>query len=163
MKVNLGPGVELDVLNADELHHTLREVLSGYARKPQTDRHPSFLKLDANGNTNVGSTSGVAVPTFKIPASLRFGLHRMTIKADGYTFGSPYTSSTGYLEIQRATETVDGVSLASVGLPAVFTAGTADAPLYTNGQTVDLLVIGGPASTALTIQIQGTLEPLINE
>lgn len=159
MKVTLKPGVELDVLTQDELHETMTNLLSGFSRGPNTDRSNPAVELDASGNTFRGSTSGVPVPIFRVPAGYEFALHRLALKPDGYTFGVPYTSSTGYVEIQRNGVMEDGIPLTAPGLPRVFTAGTADAIVFNNNDRIDLLIVGGPASTAVQIALQGTLEP----
>ncbi len=160
MRYRLSPGVELDVLNQAELHETLQNLLSGFSRGPATQRAANPLLLDGSGNTTVGSTSPAPVALFKVPAGAQFGLHRLAIKPDGYTFGTPYTHAEAYLEIQRNGLMMDGIPLTSPGLPRVFTAGSGDAIVYDNNETVDLLVVGGPASTPLQVVLQGTLEPL---
>lgn len=160
MKVKLHPGVELDLLTQNELAATLAQALSGFARGPLTVRATVDIPLDSNGNTSVGSTSPAPFSLFSVPSGYQFALHRLALKPDGYTFAAPYTSGDGYLEIQRVGRMVDGISLNSPGLPIVFTAGTADAVIFDNRESVDLLVVTGPASTSVQASLQGTLEPL---
>lgn len=159
MKVKIAPGAELDLLSEEELHRTLTTVLSGFARGPVTNRIPVVVALNSSGNTQVGSTAG-PVPLFKVPSGYTFTLHRAAFQLDGYTFGVPYTSNSGYLEIQRAGLMMDGIPLTSPGLPRVLTGGSADGILFDNNETVDLLVVTGPASKSLQVVLQGTLEPL---
>ncbi len=158
-KVTLKPNAELDVLTQAELEESLSELRSGFSRPASTDRWIGSTKLDANGNTTVGSTPG-AIKTFRVPVGYSFSLHRITFKSDGSTFAVPFTNAAGYIEIQRQGQMVDGITLNSPGFPLVFTAGSAQAPVYDNGDRVEILIVGGPANTPVAIYIQGTLEPL---
>lgn len=160
MKVQLKPGVELDVLTQAELHATLEQMFSGFARGPATDRATNPIPLDANGNSFIANVTPSPFAVFKVPSGYQFTLHRLALKSDGATFASPFTNSSGYVEIQRAGIMVDGIGLASPGLPMIFTAGSADGVVYDNNETVDVLIVGGPASEAVQAYLQGTLEPL---
>ena len=165
MKVKLSPNAELDLLTQEELDQSLtaaiERFLSGHNRRPGTIREPVAVELDASGNTAIGPKSPIGVPLYKVPAGYRFALHRLSIKADGFTFAAPFTNAAGFLELQRSGLMVDGLPLTSPGLPLVFTTGTADSIVYDNNQTVDLLISGGPASTAVQLVLQGTLSPIV--
>lgn len=159
MKITLKPGVVIDVLTQDELAATLTQVLSGFARGPATNRVVTSVLLNSGGESAIGSTAG-AVPVWKVPPGHRFTLHRASFRPDGYTFAVPYTSSTGYIEIQRAGTLVDGIAFTTPGLPAILTSGSADGAIFDNGETVDVLIVDGPASKAVQIVLQGTMAPL---
>lgn len=160
MKVALKPGVELDILTQAELHATMTTLLSGFARGPLTDRVGVAIDLDGSGSTFRGSTSAVAVPVFRVPAGYTFALHRITFKPDGSTLADPFVNADGYLEIQRQGQYLDGVSLDTPGLPVAFTSGNASAPVFDNNDRVEILIVGGPADTAVAVYVQGTLAPL---
>lgn len=148
-KTTIKAGGELDLLTQAELKATLEEILSGYLRGPQTVRVPAGVVLDANG---AGS-----VEIFTVPTGYSFDLKRLTVDPDGYTPGSPFTSNTGYLEIRRGGRMQDFVTLQG-GLPAVYLQ-TSDAAIrYTNGETVELLIVDGPPSTSVYVAAQGVLE-----
>lgn len=169
MRVKLQPGQELDFVTPDELRQILREVASGFLRPPQTIRPVEAIALNAAGNSirangdKTASAAAVAVDLFECPVGYRFRLHRMTVKPDGFTFGAPFTNAAGFLDIEQGGLMRDGISFNTPGLPVVWSAGTADGIDYSNGDVVRVLVSGGPASTSLSIRMQGTLEPYVEQ
>lgn len=166
-KFRLKPGEEWELVTPEELRATMAEVLSGHARGPLTFVIEENILLDSNGNTSItglASTNGVTVPLYQVDAGFKFRIHRIQFNPDGYNEGNPFQSSTGYVQIRRGGRRVDGAPLGSSyggGLPVGFTYGTADAPLYQNGQNIDCLIYSGPPSTAVQVDIEGTLEPLV--
>lgn len=159
MKTQLRAGAEIDLLTADELKQLLDAYLSGFLRPPQTVRPAQSIPLDASGNTNQNANSRI----YEVPAGYVFRLHRAEFGIDGYTYGAPYTSNTGYLEIHQNGIARDGLPLTAPGLPAVWSGGTADGIEYRNGERVAVKLVGGPASKALNVQLQGTLEPIVSQ
>src|SRR5581483_4856624 len=169
VRVKLQAGQELDFVTPDELRQILREVASGFLRPPQTVRPVAAIALNAGGNSVLpsgsaaGSAAAVTVSLYEVPVGYRFRLHRMTIKPDGFTFGAPFTNAAGFIDIVQGELMRDGISFASPGLPAVWSAGTADGIDYSTGDYVRVSVSGGPPSTNLSIRMQGTLEPYVEQ
>lgn len=169
MKAKLAHGTELEFITKDELREVLQEVASGWARPPQRARPVAAIGLNASGNSTAangdlaGTEAAVVVNVFQIPVGYSFRLHRATFEPDGSTFGSPFTNAAGFLNIMRGGLLQDGISFGSPGLPLVWSAGTADAIDYTNGESVGILVSGGPASKSLAVRLQGTLEPIVRQ
>lgn len=155
MKQTLSPNGELDILTADELDGVVRELLSGYLRPPQTMRIPYGDTLD--------DTGAAMIEVWTVPLGYMFNLHRLTVEADGYDPANPFINADGWIEIDRGAWMEDFVSLDDPGLPRIYTSGDDDAPYYTNGERIVLKVVGGPASTSLSGQIQGTLQPIASD
>lgn len=174
MKAKLQAGQEIDFLTAEELKQLLDEYLSGWSRPPQRIRGAQAIGLDGSGNSTIsgggegpgpggGALTPAAVTIFKVPVGYTFRLHRLGFFPDGITFGSPFVNAAGWVDILRAGERQDGISFATPGLPQIWSAGTADAIDYQNAENVDVLISGGPASKALKVRFQGTLEPVIRQ
>lgn len=160
MKVTLKPGAELDILTQGEFENSLAAALSGFARPAQTVRDFAAFKLDGSGNSVItGSPTNVAVRVLEVEQGYTFALHRLVITVEGYTAGVPYTSAGFYIEIHRAGRVVDTYA---VQLPAVVSYGS-DAPIFNNGEHVAVLINTGPASKAVIVDVQGTLETLAGE
>lgn len=162
LKVRLEPGAEFDLLTQAELHATLEAIRSGWARGPLTVVPTPDVGLDANGNTAAAPGGPLAATRiFDVKQGQKFTLHRLSLSLDGHTAADPFQDAAAYLELRRSGRMVDTFPLSGAyGLPIVVTYGSADGPVYQNGQPVELLIAGGPASTALQVAMQGTLEPL---
>ncbi len=158
----LRAGATIDFLTADEVRQVVSEIFSGYLRPPETIRVAEGIKLDANGNSGIGAAS-IAETVYTVPLGYKLRLHRFGVFLDGYTIASPYTNASGYLEIQRNDVTEDMISFAAPGLPQVWSASDADAIEFQNGENVQVLVSGGPASTSLVLRMQGTIRPHITQ
>lgn len=169
MKAQLRAGSEIDFLTAAELRETLKETLSGFLRPPQTERPEGAILLNASGHSVIGGEAGPStVSVYSLPAGYRLRLHRAVFVPDGYTFGSPFTAAAGFLELRRnglmqAGLGFAGTSVLAPGLPAVLLAGSADGIEYLDGEDVQLYVSGGPASTSLSVRLQGTLQPIVRQ
>jgi hypothetical protein len=159
-KVKLSAGETLDVLTADELRQVLAEYASGFLRPAQTVRPAGGIQLDGSGNSP--GALGLR-QIYEIDPGYVFRLHRAGFFPDGSTFGVPFVSAAGFLEIRRGGIAVDGRSFSSPGLPLVWSAGTADGIEYRNGDAVEIFVSGGPASVNLSVRLQGTLEPVVDQ
>jgi hypothetical protein len=152
VKHKLTSGAEIELVSPAELQAILdRKFPERLA--PQIMRPVGGIALDGSGN------SVTAKAIYEVPAGHRFRLHRAVFAPDGSTFGAPYTSNTGYLEIQRAGAMQDGIPFTSPGLPRIWTGGTTDGIQYEENETVDIFVVTGPASKSLVVRLQGTLEP----
>jgi hypothetical protein len=160
MKVKLEPGAELEMLTQGEVENAMTAALSGFSRPPQTDRDIATFTLDASGDSViVGSATNVPVLVYRVKAGYDFSLHRLIVSADGYTAAVPWTNSNGGVSIFRNGLFVDGINLAA-GMPIVFSYG-GDAPVLSGNDELQVLVTGGPTSTAVTVTVQGTLETTV--
>ena len=157
MKVKLAPNAELDTLTQEELAEVLDRKLSGFSRPAEPYRDFNTTALDANGNSGIPGAANNPNPVslFEPPPGFTWALHRLKIQAEGQTFGATYPG--GYIYVLRAGRLEEFVDL-GLGLPAVITY-TSDAPIYNNGETISILVSGGPASTVLVVDMQVTIEP----
>lgn len=161
-KQKLSPGGELDLLTQDELEDTLKrlwdESQSGYDRPATLWRDFNSTKLDANGNSGQAGAANNpnSVNLFRGKAGQTIILHRLAIQAEGVTFGTAYNG--GYLYLMRGERIIDFANLAN-GFPILFLY-TSNAPWYTDQETIQIYVSGGPASTNLIVDAQGTLTGL---
>lgn len=153
MRVVLKPGAELDLLTRDELHAELVEVASGYLRPPRRTRFVQGGVTDTDGV--------VTIPVLDVQQGYVFELTRMVIDVSGKTFGSPYTSSSGYWNILLNGELVDGDNM-SGGLPSIYTESESRAIYVFGGEQLALYLNAGSglASTGVMIRGQGVLTPL---
>jgi hypothetical protein len=155
MRTTIKPGEELDFATPAEVRDILDESLAPWARGPQTIRAVNALGLDGNGNGQVD--------VYACPAGHRFTLHRLLIDLDegdtGYNPGNPYTSSDGYADILRA-GVREAFAVFSGGLPCLFTDGSRQALEYSNGEVVQVKIVGGPADGTIVVRLQGTIQPV---
>ncbi len=157
-KFTLKPNAELDLLTKEELRTELQEVLSGYLRPPQLIRNPSGIDLDSNGDGTVDA--------YQVEAGMRLTITRIEFTADGYRFAEPYVAATGGIDIYVDGQWRDGVpfgtaaAVATIALPWVYTESQSRAIVCADGAHVTIVVDGGPASTGLTVNLCGILEPL---
>lgn len=159
-KVVIKPGEEFDILTADELREIALETLSGLRRPAQIVRPIESVALDGSGNAN-GLTNGC--PIYKVPMGYEFLLHRLEVFPEGYTFGVPYTSSTGYLNIIAGQRHRDGLPFTAPGIPRIWSAGDEDAIDARNGEVIRVDFFGGPVSTNILVRAQGTLQSIVGE
>lgn len=156
MKVVLRPNAELELLTQDELRQVVRETLAGWNRPAQTGRPRQTVQTDGSGNAN-GNANGLKL--YVVRPGQTFRLHRLFIRPEASTFGVPYTSNTGYVEIMRGERAIDGFPLTAPGIPKMMTWGTADGPLYKNGDELRIDIYGGPVSAVIIADAQGTIKP----
>ena len=160
-RFKLSPNSEFETLTQSELATVLEEKLSGFSRKADIIQEFASWELDANGNSGIPGAANNPNPVsiYTVKAGYSFALHRLEVTADGYTYGSPFTGSAGsYLEVLRAGRFVAAANLEN-GLPLYWEWGS-DAPIFRNNEKIDVLIYGGPHSTAITFDFQGTLEAL---
>lgn len=158
MKQQLRPNAELDLLTEAELRSVVEEVASGYLRPPQRIRVPGGLSLDGTG-------AAAITPVYVVEAGMKFVLTRMEFKPDGYTMRSPFTVSSGGIDVYVDGQWRDGVPFGSgsgqVGsLPCLYTQAESRAVEAEDGAQLEVAVAGGPASTGITVAVVGFLFPL---
>ena len=161
MKTKIAAGAELDLLTQDELHAEIEQMLSGYLRPSQRLRLEQSVKLDSNG-------AGTLI-LYTVEAGYLFLLNRLhvevTTASTVYTYGAPYTSATGYLKVKGGDgQTWDGTSFdptaEGISIPGDITASDSYALFYYGYETVEVDIVGGPASGFVLVRGQGLLEPL---
>lgn len=161
MRVKIAPGAELDVLNKQELHEVLHEVLAHF-RSDESER----VRPQENGLTD--GTGAAAIVVYQVPIGMGFRLSRITVSADGFTFAAKFTNAAGAIELRRGGQLVDGVNLnpsaaagdQSVGIPWVETYSGSVRPAFQNGEQVAVNVVGGPPNTNVNVLLEGDLYPL---
>ncbi len=160
MKQKLTAGGELEILTQGEFEDSLTAALSGFSRPPLIQRDIASFTLDSSGNSHIqGTTPNVPVPVHRVKPGYDLSVHRVIVEADGYTTAVPFTNTAGGISLYRNNNFVDGLNLgtALTGLPFVFSYG-GDAPILSGNDQLQILITGGPASVAITVTIQGTLE-----
>jgi hypothetical protein len=103
-------------------------------------------KLDGSGNGTV---------EFEVAPGFELFVHRLFINDGVSTFGAATTG--GYLELQNSKQTVDGTSLATVGLPAVYTVSSSAAICVPGGNQFTVKATGLTANRSLTVVVGGRL------
>lgn len=158
MKTRIGT-TEFEFVSPAELRSILGEAAAMQRRlSPQTTRPFDAILLDGTG--------GGTLELYKVPAGLEFALHRLLITDDTHTPGAPFTAAAGYADIRRRGGARDDFvlfSAAAGGIPAKVTYSDVTAPRYRNLETIEIVIVGGPANTSITVKAQGTLSPLTIE
>jgi hypothetical protein len=147
-KQKLIPGGELEVFTQEEA----TALLEGLFRREVRERvrAQATLKTDATGAATIN--------VYTVDPGMEFRLCRVVIEADGFSFAQLFTNAAGSVTVQREGQIQGGFNLAA-GLPNTYTAGSADAPRYRNGEKVSVVLVGGPASTNINVRIEGDLYP----
>lgn len=122
---------------------------------------PSSMQTDSSGNIGQAQTPNANIYT--PPPGFTLALHRIIIRNTANNFGTPFTNAGSWWELRVNGEPIDGASMVSgVGsLPVVKTWGTRDAPRIRDGQVLSLFMSAGPASAAIFVLGQGTLDRTI--
>lgn len=149
--LEIKPGATVDVLTRDELREVLAEFTDLFEHKVAED-----VRAETQGKTD--ATGGVVIAAYTVPPGMRFRLTRLVLKADGFTFGTPY-AGTGYLEVRRNGQVVDGRPLAN-NVPSVGVDGSSTAARFLNGETVEIAIIGATVGVNFAPLIEGELYPL---
>jgi hypothetical protein len=153
VKFTLKAGAELDVLTPDEAREIVLDMLERAREQQETPE-----RAGASGRTD--GAGALALRVYAVPLGREFSLHRLVVDAEGFTPGAPFTNAAGYIDIRRSGVRVDFVNL-SVGIPALALDGNDTAIRFRNGEEVEIVIAGGPASTNVRAEIQGMLrEPL---
>lgn len=147
----------------DRIERLIERQLARWSYKPVTVVIVASMNTDAGGNLGRGVQANSIL--YEPPPGFTLALHRLSIKAGGSNFGTPFNGAAGYWELRVNDEMVDGASLEApaVGktggiLPVVKTWGTRDAPHIRDGEVMSLFMSAGPASQSITVKGQGTLE-----
>ncbi len=158
MKTKLTSGAEIDFLTADELRQVLREQAQDLR-----EVDPTEIRADDQGITDAAGALTLSV--YKVPSGRRFKLTRMIVLADGFTPAAPFQAAGAYLLVRRSGgQVVDFLPLTVAsggGLPAKGSDSISQAADFVNGETVDIQLVAGPASTNVSVFIQGSLQPRI--
>lgn len=153
MKFKLVAGQELDVLTEQELRTVLDEFVEQFERQhSERVRAPQQQLTDANGLA--------VLSVYEVPVGMEFRLSRVVVTADGQTFAAPGVAGVS-IELRRNDRNgplLDGAKPA-VGLPWVWTAGGSPSPHFRNGESVLVVVVGGPANTNVAAYVEGDLYP----
>lgn len=151
-KVRLSAGQELDVLNSDELKTTLEETLSGYLRQPRRVRIEQAFALDGSGDGSL--------VVYQALAGMQFLLNRLIVILAGYTYESPYSATSGGVNVYRGTvagDLVDGYSFGSGAgsLPATMTYSDSQAIEVSDGEILTVQVLAAAASGSIIVHGHG--------
>lgn len=149
MKFKLQAGQEVDVLDAAEA----REIVAELLERVRADREIP-VRMGEGGQTD--GAGAVTIPVYVVPLGREFALNRLLVDADGYTPAAPYTNAAGYIDVRRGGVRVDFVGLSN-GIPALSIDGKETANRFRNGETVEVVIVGGPANTSIQVEIHGML------
>lgn len=157
MKQRIVPGGELDTLTPDELRGALFELIGGAGETKTTIREEAQAATDASGN--------VTVIVWNVPAAMEFRLTRVHVADDAHDYTSPFNAAGAAVKVLRNDVPVDGRTLDSAkagfaSLPADLNWSESQAPHYSNGDQVAVQLVAAPASTGITVRIQGELVSL---
>lgn len=145
------------MLTNEELDKTIGEHLTKFGALIRTDTF-----LDVEFKTTVGTNGTVAAQeVWRVPTGWDAWLHRVAVTADGYTPGSPLTTSGAWLALWRDTDSPLGfiVGLPASGnavLPVTLTEGRGSAKVLRNGQT--LIVSGSLGTLSAAIGLYITMQ-----
>lgn len=157
MKQTLKPNAELDILTRAELHAEIVGLASGYLRPPEAARHPGGIELDGSGNS-------ILTGIYRVEAGMRFFLTRVEFALDGYSARAPYNPSVqGGIDLYVDGQWRDGYPFGGSSggvLPVTYTKARVQSVMALDGALIQAQVLGGPASTGLTIAVCGILEPI---
>jgi hypothetical protein len=156
VKFRLQAGAELDLLTEAELRGALDDARQAFAADLAADRGRTIRAGDMQPTSAAGYLLLQSV--YRVPAGLELALHRLLVTADGYTPAAPYTNANGYLQVLRSGEVVDFTNLTGTGsIPILSTDPDSQASRFRNGETIDVELVGGPASTRVKVLVQGWL------
>lgn len=152
-RVKIAAGEEFDVLNADEMRTIATELLSGYLRPPQWFEAPAAVTLSSGG---AGMSHAV-----RVPAGMELLLTRIEMVQANYAAGTPYSNSTGGIDLYVNDIWRDGVPFSSgFTLPGTYTEAESRCVRPRDGSEVKVGITGGPASVAISLLVCGLLTPL---
>lgn len=155
MRFKLHPKLgELDIPTIAELEQ-LRTNERKVAEADAVLNAPRYVRKDKTVATD-GTGNATFARIYTIPAGMELRLHRVIVTATGYDAGTPF--ATGAFEVLRDGLIVE--SFQAVGFPSVIGLGSADAMHFRNGETVDVLVLKGPATTNVNVALRGWLHRL---
>jgi hypothetical protein len=129
----------------------------------------------ASANTN--SDGNLFLVVYKVAAGEQFRATRLDVEAYGYTPAVPYANAAAWVAgYSTEADQVPGGTFTGVGnalqggqlffgppvagepiLPFLYTAQESEAPEVRGPNLLALVIVGGPASTRVTVRYQGTL------
>jgi hypothetical protein len=156
VKQRIEPGASVDFLTPAEATSMLAE-LAGELAAPAED-----VRVEADGTTN--AAGALTFELFKVPTGQRARLVRLLVFDDAHSLASPFTGAGAELRVLRNDVIVDGVTLTTApGLPAILTEGITSAAVFMNGDSCQIQIVAGPATTHVLARGQFRLEPLGRE
>lgn len=151
-EARIEPGAVLEFTTPEEAKAIVYEALGSFLELPLVVR-PS-----AQGTTTSGGA--LTLEVYDVPVGFEFVLTRLVIEADGFTPGAPYTAAGAYVLVRRqGGARVNFASLVSGSgqLPTLFTDSVTSGAHFRNGEKVEVVVSGGPASTGIQVTAEGIL------
>lgn len=119
------------------------------------------------GQDNTSAAGLLELPIYQVPNGYQFYLTRWNVEAENFSPGAPYSNAVGQLMIFNGKNFGVGAMVdflpnppAANGaiLPASRSTDFPSSPLFRGGETVSLRLVAGPASTRITVRIQGIQE-----
>jgi hypothetical protein len=150
MKATLTAGAVLDFITKDELRELALEFLERQAEEPSVQS----IRGEESGVTD--GTGACTIVVYTVPLGREFISNRVIVDADGYTPGAPFKNVAGYIDVLRSEERVDFINLAT-GIPAMSIDEDDTANRFRNGETVSIVIVGGPANTSVRAKVAGSL------
>ena len=155
-KVTLRAGAELDILNADEARAIIVDLLERKRHEPTEEP----IRASESGLTD--GTGFVKIVVYACPMGREFVLTRLIVDADGYSPGLPFKNGVGWIDVNRSEERVDFVNLQN-GLPSLSIDSKESGNRWRNGETVEVAMTGGPATTTVRVKIHGLLRTFVGD
>lgn len=152
MKVRLKAGEWIDTLTGEELDKALEKLVDRLQPElPRTIRGPG-----QSGDTDAGG--GVEFIAYRVPAGCRFVLHRILVRAEGYSSSAPFTTAGVSIDIYRGeSDASELVDFSAGQIPAVIKDGSGAGYTFMGDETVTIVVTGGPANARITATPVGKL------
>lgn len=154
MKIQVA-GRELDLLTKPEAHEMLRGL-----RLPATE----LVRPEESGKTD--GTGLLLIPIYTVPAAMEFRPHVLNVEADGFNPATPFQGAGAYWQLRVTGRVIDEGSLvaaapANIAMQIPFTRnyGQMQGGIAVNQETLELLVVNGPANTLIRALVNGTLIP----
>lgn len=128
----------------------VEHALSKMLQRAEITREREGQRFFSAGNTD--SSGNVEIELFRAQPGQKFNLHRCYVAASGFTIAAPSTACG--LQVN-----IDGSPWSAFygPLPAVFSAGRLHAPEAQDGERLTVQILGGPASTRISLHSLGVL------
>lgn len=119
------------------------------------------------GQANTSAAGLLELPIFQVPNGYQFYLTRWNVEAEVFNPGAPYSNAVGQLMIFNGQTFGVGAMVDFLPnpptangaiLPASRSTDFPSSPLFRGGEWVSLRLVAGPASTRITVRIQGIQE-----
>lgn len=172
-----GPGVDWDEQQplepARDLEGQIEALSRAVANLAAAGMAPKRQQyVEGVASHSLDSDGRGVFPIYKVGAGFYFKTHRLCVEATGYTPASPYLNANFYLLISTSTDpiavgqgglvdfypTTSGAPAGEIQLPAVAEYSSTAGPLLRNETYLVCTIVGGPASTRITVHYQGLLE-----